>query len=152
MFESMQKFVGVKKLYEDAQLPKYASEGDAGADLFARIEDNGIIILDPREFVAVPTGISLAIPRGFVGLVHPRSGMAFKLGVTVTNAPGTIDSGYRGEVKVSLINHGTVPLIISNGDRIAQLVIQKVETALFGEVEELDSTDRGTGGFGSTGK
>lgn len=140
--------IALKMLDPELPVPSYAHEGDAGADLCAR-ED---VTLAPGERVLVPTGVSLALPLGYVGLVHPRSGLATKHGLTVVNAPGTIDAGYRGEVKVTLLNTDTVtPIVLKRGDRIAQLVIQKVERAHFIEVSDLDDSARGAGGFGSTG-
>lgn len=139
--------VGIKKIYESAVLPTYEHPGDAGADLYS----NEDVIIHPDNYNTVGTGIALALPDGWVGLVHPRSGIASRMGVTVLNAPGTVDSGYRGEVKVILINHGSIPFIIRKGDRIAQLVFQKVETANFVEVQNLDETVRGGNGFGSSG-
>ena len=132
------------------EVPSYARQGDAGADLRAT-EDMTIY---PGERKLVPTGVYMALPEGYVGLIHPRSGLAFNYGITVLNTPGTIDSGYRGEIKVLLINlgHFDRPFEIKAGDRIAQLVIQKYETAQFHLVDSLDETDRGEGGFGSTGK
>ena len=140
--------IQIRRLDPDLPLPAYAHPGDAGADLVAA-ED---VELAPGARAAVRTGIAVAIPDGYVGLVHPRSGLAARLGVTVLNAPGTVDAGYRGEILVILINHdpaGTVK--ISRGDRIAQLVVQRVERAEFQVVEELDETVRGAGGHGSTG-
>jgi dUTP pyrophosphatase len=128
-------------------VPKYATAGDAGADLVSA-ED---IRIPAHQRVLVKTGIKIAIPNGYVGLVHPRSGLALKHGITVLNAPGTIDAGYRGEVGVILLNTGSIDFEVSAGDRIAQLVIQKVEYAEFESVDELSETDRGSGGFGSTG-
>jgi len=128
-------------------LPIVAHPGDAGADLTAA----EAVDLAPGERVLVPTGIAIAIPEGFAGFVLPRSGLAIRHGVTVINAPGLIDSGYRGELKVGLVNHGEDAFSIARGDRIAQLVIMAVVTAEFVEVDELDSTSRGEGGFGSTG-
>ncbi|ASN38970.1 MAG: dUTP diphosphatase [Paeniglutamicibacter terrestris] len=140
--------IALKMLDPELPVPSYAHEGDAGADLCAR-ED---VTLAPGERVLVPTGVSLALPLGYVGLVHPRSGLATKHGLTVVNAPGTIDAGYRGEVKVTLLNTDTTtPIVLKRGDRIAQLVIQKVERAHFIEVSDLDDSARGAGGFGSTG-
>ncbi len=140
--------IALKMLDPELPVPSYAHEGDAGADLCAR-ED---VTLAPGQRVLVPTGVSLALPLGYVGLVHPRSGLATKHGLTVVNAPGTIDAGYRGEVKVTLLNTDTVtPIVLKRGDRIAQLVIQKVERAHFIEVNDLDDSARGAGGFGSTG-
>jgi dUTP pyrophosphatase len=139
--------VGVRKLTDTAQVPQYAHAGDAGADLVSD-ED---FELSPGESKLVSTGISLVIPDGFVGLVHPRSGLAAKFQVTVLNAPGTIDSGYRGEVKVILINHGSEPRKFARGDRIAQLVIQQVERVRFIDIEKYFPSERGEGGFGSSG-
>lgn len=139
--------VKIKKLYPDAILPTYAKEGDAGADLYS----NEDVILYPGQRALVKTGISISMPNSYVGLVHPRSGMAAKFGVTVTNAPGTVDSGYRGEVMVNLINHGIEPFYITKGDRIAQIVFQQFSRANFEEVDSLDDSERGSGGHGSTG-
>jgi dUTP pyrophosphatase len=131
------------------QLPAYAKEGDAGADLTCSAD----ITIHPGERVLAPTGLFLAIPMGYVGLIHPRSGLALKHGLTVLNAPGTIDAGYRGEIKVILLNTDTYHKIdIKKGDRIAQLVVQKVEKVKFIEVNELNSSNRGVNGFGSTGQ
>ena len=121
----------------------------SGADLVTRID----VTIKPGERVLVPTGISLALPKGYVALVHPRSGLAIKHGISLVNTPGTVDAAYRGEVACILINHDlTNEVSFKKGDRIAQLVIQKVEEADFIEVEELPGSDRGAGGFGSTGK
>lgn len=139
--------VPVRRLDPNVPLPTYAHPGDAGADLVAA-ED---VLLLPGERAVVRTGVAIALPDGFVGLVHPRSGLAARLGVTVLNAPGTVDAGYRGEIKVTLINHGWEPVRISRGDRIAQLVVQRVERAHFHLVHELPDSVRGTGGYGSTG-
>ncbi len=129
-------------------IPNYAEAGDAGADL--RASESGEI--GPGERQLVPTGISIALPDGFVGLVHPRSGLAVKHGITVLNTPGTIDSGYRGEIKVVLLNTSDVEFVFERGERIAQLVIQKYEKAEFVQVSELPQTERGEGGFGSSGR
>jgi dUTP pyrophosphatase len=140
--------VQVQRLDLDLPLPAYAHPGDAGADLVAA-ED---VELPPGGRALVRTGVALALPDGHVGLVHPRSGLAARLGVTVLNAPGTVDAGYRGEILVNLINHDRVTAAkISRGDRIAQLVIQRVERANFVDVDELPETRRGAGGHGSTG-
>ncbi len=128
-------------------LPARATAGAAGADLVAAEEAT----IAPGSVHAVATGIALAIPEGYEGQVRPRSGLALKHGVTVLNAPGTIDADYRGEVKVILINHGSVPFRIARGDRIAQLVVAPVTATRFERVEALTDTARGTGGFGSTG-
>jgi len=135
----------------DAQLPVpgYAHPGDAGADLYAA-RDTELPAGGGRALV--PTGVAVALPDGYVGLVHPRSGLAARLGVTVLNAPGTVDAGYRGEILVNLVNHDPVqPAVIRRGDRIAQLVVQRVERAAFHVVDELPASVRGTGGHGSTG-
>jgi dUTP pyrophosphatase len=135
-------------MHENAVIPNYAHLSDAGADLVS-VES---VTLKPGERALVPTGIAIALPDGYVGLVHPRSGLAIKNGVALVNAPGTIDAGYRGEIKVCLINldpHLSVEL--PAGTRIAQLVVQAVAHANFVEVNELIETERGDGGFGSTG-
>jgi len=139
--------IDVVKLNKDSHLPAYAKGGDAGADLHA----THALTIMPGEFKLVPTGIAMAIPQGYVGLIHPRSGLAAKFGITVLNTPGTIDAGFRGEIKVILINLGQEPYSVARGDRIAQIVIQKVEHAYFEPVDELDTTERGNGGFGHTG-
>jgi dUTP pyrophosphatase len=140
--------VPVRRLDPDLPLPAYAHQGDAGADLVAA-ED---VELAPGEHKLVPTGVALALPEGYVGLVHPRSGLAARLGVTVLNAPGTVDAGYRGEILVNLVNHDPASTVkIARGDRIAQLLVQRVERAVFHVVDELPGTARGAGGHGSTG-
>lgn len=140
--------VEVRRLDPELPLPAYAHPGDAGADLVAAAD----VELAPGERKLVPTGIALALPEGYVGLVHPRSGLATRLGVTVLNAPGTVDAGYRGEILVNLVNHDpAVTVKISRGDRIAQLLVQRVERAVFDVVDELSGTVRGAGGHGSTG-
>lgn len=128
-------------------LPAYARPGDAGADL----QSTDRAVLAPGERALVGTGVRIALPDGFVGLVHPRSGLAVKHGITVLNTPGTIDAGYRGEIKVILINLSDQEYAIEPGDRIAQLVVQRVERARFIQVERLPESERGEGGFGSTG-
>ncbi len=133
----------------DLPLPSYETSGSAGMDLPAAITEP--IVLQSLERTAIPTGLQIAIPDGFEGQVRPRSGLAFRHGLTVTNAPGTIDSDYRGELKVLLVNLGTESVTIERGMRIAQLVIAPVVQASVQEVTTLDETVRGTGGFGSTG-
>ncbi|MEV6298825.1 dUTP diphosphatase [Actinoplanes sp. NPDC051861] len=138
----------LRRLDPDLPLPAYAHPGDAGADLFAAEE----VEIAPGKRAKVRTGLAIALPEGYVGLVHPRSGLAARLGVTVLNAPGTVDAGYRGEILVNLINHDRENTAkISRGDRIAQLVVQRVERAVFHVVDTLDDTARGAGGHGSTG-
>jgi dUTP pyrophosphatase len=139
----------ITRLDPDLPLPKYAKGGDAGADIVTRVD----VTLAPGERALVPTGIAIALPDGFVALVHPRSGLAIKHGVTMVNAPGTVDAGYRGELQVILINHDKSESVsFKRGDRIAQLVIQRVERAEFIEVAELPGSGRGDSGFGSTGR
>jgi len=141
--------VPVKRLphFEGLELPAYATAGAAGMDVLAA-ED---VTLDPGARHAVATGLAFAIPQGFEIQVRPRSGLALKHGITVPNTPGTIDSDYRGELKIILINHGPDPFAIRRGDRIAQLVLSPVIQATWLKVDELDATERGEGGFGSTG-
>jgi dUTP pyrophosphatase len=140
----------VLRLDPDLPLPAYARSGDAGVDLVAR-EDVTLAPAGGRALV--PTGIAIALPDGYAGFVQPRSGLAFKHGVTCLNTPGLIDSGYRGELKVCLINHDPIePFDVKRGERIAQLVIQAVEQVDFVEVEVLDESERGDKGFGSSGR
>lgn len=140
--------VQVHRLDPELPLPQRAHPEDAGADLYAAQD----LTLNPGERALMPTGIAIALPLGTVGLIHPRSGLAAKHGLSVVNTPGTIDAGYRGEIKVCLINHDPhTPIEITRGMRIAQLVVQKVELCSFQEVPELDETQRGAGGYGSTG-
>ena len=139
----------IKRLDPSVPLPTYAKAGDAGADLTTRID----FTINPGERKLIPTGISIALPNGYVALVHPRSGLAIKHGISMVNTPGTIDAGYRGELQVILINHDLAQSVsFKKGDRIAQLVIQKVEHADFVEVENLPGSERSVDGFGSTGK
>ena len=139
----------ITRLDPSIPLPVYAKGGDAGADIVTRVD----VTLQPGERALVPTGIAIALPDGYVALVHPRSGLAIKHGVTMVNAPGTVDAGYRGELQCIMINHDPEEAItFHKGDRIAQLVIQKVERAEFVEVKDLPGSGRGSGGFGSTGK
>ncbi len=131
-------------------LPKYMSEQAAGCDVQAAID--GEMVIAPGEVVMVPTGLYFEIPSGFEVQVRPRSGLAAKHGITLLNSPGTIDADYRGEVKMIMINHGKQPFIVKRGERIAQLVVHEVQQATFEEAEELSDTQRGHGGFGSSGK
>lgn len=141
--------IEVRRLHEELPLPTYARPGDAGLDLLAAEGAE----LKPGERAAVATGIAVAIPEGFAGFVHPRSGRALKEGLTVANAPGTIDAGYRGEIKVILVNLDPAePVYIERGEKIAQLVVQRVESAELVEVTDLPDSERGEGGFGSTGR
>lgn len=135
----------------DLPLPAYQSAGAAGMDLVAAVDEASPMVLQPGKRALIPTGLILELPPGSEGQVRPRSGLALRHGITVLNTPGTIDSDYRGEVKVLLINLGDQPWEIQRGERIAQLVIQRVEQAKLVEVDALNSTKRGAGGFGSTG-
>lgn len=140
--------IGVKRLDPDVPLPRYARASDAGLDLHAAAR----VVIEPGARALVGTGLAIAIPPGFAGLVLPRSGLALRQGVTVLNAPGLIDAGYRGEVRVLLINHDPrTAVVLERGERIAQLVVQAVEPVELVEVDELSATERGSGGFGSTG-
>lgn len=140
--------IALLRLDGDLPAPAYAHPGDAGADLVTAVD----LTLAPGERALVPTGIAIALPHGFVALVHPRSGLAARHGLSIVNTPGTVDAGYRGEIKVLLINLDPAEsIVLRRGDRIAQLVIQRVETARFVEVEVLPGSVRGAGGYGSTG-
>lgn len=139
----------VKKLKDNVILPGYATTGSAGMDLRACIESP--IVLNPLERRLIPTGLSMALPEGCEGQIRPRSGLAIKHGVTVINSPGTLDKDFTGEICVILVNFSNEPFVINNGDRIAQIVISKYERCELEEVDELPSTERGSGGFGSTG-
>lgn len=139
----------IQRLDPELPMPRYAKAGDAGIDLYSRID----FTLEPGARALVPTGIAIALPPGFVALVHPRSGLALKHGISMVNTPGTIDAGYRGEIQIILINHDPAETFTSKrGERIAQLVIQKVEAAELIEVSELPGSGRGSTGFGSSGK
>jgi len=138
----------VQRVDPEVELPRYAHSGDAGADLVTTTD----LVLAPGERALAPTGIALALPEGFAAFVHPRSGLAARCGLSIVNSPGTIDAGYRGEVKVLLVNLDPRRHIeLTRGDRIAQLVVQRVEHATFAEVDALPPSGRGSGGYGSTG-
>jgi dUTP pyrophosphatase len=140
--------VAVLRLDTGLPLPAYAHPGDAGADLLTTVD----VTLAPGERALVGTGVALALPEGYVAFVQPRSGLAARHGVSIVNTPGTVDSGYRGEIKVLLVNHDpSQPVELRRGDRVAQLVVQRVEHARFVEVDELPDSARGAGGYGSTG-
>ena len=132
-------------------LPKYETEGAAGLDLFAAIKENKTLLIPPSKAEMIPTGIAISVPHGYEAQIRPRSGLAAKNGITVLNSPGTIDSDYRGEILVMLINHSKKDFEILRGMRIAQMVISKIEQFNLISVDELDSTERGKDGFGSTG-
>jgi dUTP pyrophosphatase len=133
----------------DLPLPAYATAQSAGLDLMAAVAND--VTLQPGARQLIPTGLAIALPAGFEAQVRPRSGLALKHGITVLNSPGTIDADYRGEVQVLLINHGQAPFVIKRGDRIAQMVVAPVTQIAWNVVEQLDQTDRGSGGYGSTG-
>lgn len=140
--------IPLRRLDTGLPVPAYAHPGDAGADLHTAVD----VTLAPGERRLVPTGVALALPEGYVGLVHPRSGLAHRAGLSIVNAPGTVDAGYRGEIKVCLVNlDPAAPITLARGDRIAQLVVQRVEQVRFVEVDELEGSARGDGGYGSTG-
>ncbi|SIO88910.1 Deoxyuridine 5'-triphosphate nucleotidohydrolase [Nocardiopsis sp. JB363] len=140
--------VTVRRSDPGLPLPSYAHPGDAGADLYTATD----VVLAPGERVTVPTGLAIALPDGYAAFVHPRSGLAARCGLTIVNAPGTVDAGYRGEIRVTLLNTDShTPVELARGDRIAQLVIQRVERAVFVEADTLPDSVRGSGGFGSTG-
>ena len=140
--------ISVQRLDRELPMPTHSHEGDAGVDLYTSIDFK----LRSGERRLVPAGIAVAVPQGYVGLVCPRSGMAVKHGITVVNGPGVVDSGYRGELKVALINQGAEPVSFERGDRIAQLLVVPVAVQELTEVAELPTSDRGDGGFGSTGQ
>lgn len=138
----------LRRLDPDLPPPGYAHPGDAGADLVTRVD----VTVPPQTRVTVPTGMAVALPDGYAAFVHPRSGLAARHGLTIVNAPGTVDAGYRGEIRVTLLNTDPdVPVELRRGDRVAQLVVQRVSRARFVEVERLPGSARGAGGFGSTG-
>ena len=139
--------IRLKRIHNDAHIPRYEHPGDSGADLFSVVD----CVLQPFERKAIPTGLCAEVPPGFELQIRPKSGLALSNGVTVLNTPGTVDSGYRGEIKVILINLDTEPYSIRKGQKIAQLVVTPIIYADFEEVEELSETKRGSGGFGSTG-
>ena len=141
--------IQIKKLSNSVLIPKYETGGSSGMDIAAHITDN--IIINPGDKALVSTGFSMAIPRGYEIQIRPRSGLAAKKNITVLNTPGTIDADYRGEIKVILINLGKEKFVIENGDRIAQMIVCPVVQVNLEEVKELSGTERGTGGFGSTG-
>jgi dUTP pyrophosphatase len=145
----MEKLKVLVSRKEGAQLPSYETIASAGMDLVAFLDKP--VTLNPNDRALIPTGIHIGIPDGFEAEIRPRSGLAFRYGVTILNTPGTIDSDYRGEVKVILINLGNEPFIVNNGDRIAQMVFKNIVRGLWEVVETLPETDRGEGGFGSTG-
>jgi len=142
--------VRIRRVREHAVLPEYKTAHAAGMDLAACLE-NGDVTIPPREIRMIPCGFAMALPDGYEAQVRPRSGLASKFGITLPNAPGTIDADYRGEVMVPLINHGAEPFTVAHADRIAQMIIAPVARAFLIEVDDLGDTDRGSGGFGSTG-
>ncbi len=140
--------VKIKRLDPELPLPKYANPGDAGLDLYSAVD----VTIEPGRRTMIPTGVAIALPQGYAGFVQPRSGLAAKKGLSIVNTPGLVDSGYRGELKVIAINtDADEPIVVARGERIAQLVVQRVPSVELVEVDELDQTERGEGGFGSTG-
>ena len=140
--------VKIKKLDQELTLPRYANPGDAGLDLYSAVD----VVIEPMRRVMIPTGVAIALPEGYAGFVQPRSGLAAKKGLSIVNTPGLVDSGYRGELKVIAINtDADEPITIARGERVAQLVVQRVPAVELVEVDELDATERGESGFGSTG-
>ncbi len=135
-----------------AKLPTYATSGSAGADIYANVNNKKGLLLEPGEVTLVSTGLFLEIPHGYEAQIRPRSGLAAKHGITILNTPGTIDSDYRGEIKIILINLGNEDFYIHSGDRIAQMVLSPVVQCAFDDVDAINDSDRGCGGFGSTGK
>lgn len=134
---------------DDLPLPKYMSDGASGMDMYAAVTD--IQVIPPREVAMIPVGIRIALPEGFEAQVRPRSGLAAKHGIGILNSPGTIDSDYRGEIKIIMFNFGKEPFVINRGDRIAQMIITRVARAVLIEQDDLEDTQRGSGGFGHTG-
>lgn len=141
--------IRIKKIGRQSGLPNYETSGSAGMDLSASLEES--IVLEPGERHLIPTGIAIQLPQGYEAQVRPRSGLAVKYGIGMVNSIGTIDSDYRGEIKVPLINHGSEPFVIQHGDRIAQMIVARYERVEWEQVENLDDTERGEGGFGHTG-
>ena len=137
---------------EGLPLPRQQTPGSAGLDLAAALAPDDLVEIAPGAVAMIPTGLTVAIPSGYEAQIRPRSGLAARHGVTVLNSPGTVDSDYRGEVKVLLINHGPAPFVVRRGERIAQMVVAPVSRVVFEEVEALDATERGEGGHGSTGR
>lgn len=146
--DAMPEQVPVRLLDPAVPLPGYAYPGDAGADLTTTVD----LHLQPGDRASAPTGIALALPEGYAGFVHPRSGLAARHGIGIVNAPGTVDAGYRGEILVQLVNHGRDPVTLRRGERIAQLIVQRVERCRFVAVDTLPGSVRGTGGHGSSGR
>lgn len=134
---------------KDLPLPKFMTNGAAGMDLYANV--NGEVVINPGGIKLIPSGISIEVPAGYEAQIRPRSGLAIKNGISLVNTPGTIDSDYRGEINIIMINFGEKPFVIKRGDRIAQMIINKIEIPSIIEVNELNNTERGAGGFGSTG-
>ncbi len=143
--------VSIKRLHDnsDIPLPRYMTERSAGMDIFAAVDQEEVIL--PGEWKMIPSGIEIALPKGYEAHIRPRSGLALNKGVTLLNSPGTIDADYRGEVGIIIINHGKYPFVVKRGDRIAQMVVQRVCRISWNLSESLDTTGRGVGGFGHTG-
>ncbi|TGY89162.1 dUTP diphosphatase [Marinicauda algicola] len=138
--------------FEGLELPRYQTSGSAGMDLPAALPEDAPVVLQPGQWQLIPVGLAIALPEGYEAQVRPRSGLAAKFGISCVNTPGTIDADYRGEIRVNLINHGREPFTVKRGERIAQMIIAPVTQAVWEPVETLDETERGEGGFGSTGR
>ena len=149
----MDVIVRVKPLdhFTGLELPRYQTRASAGMDLPAAVPVDEPVIIPPGEWRLIPTGLAIALPEGFEAQIRPRSGLAAKFGISCVNTPGTVDADYRGEMRVNLINHGKTPFTVNRGERIAQMIIAPVTQISWAEVTELDETERGAGGFGSTG-
>ena len=137
--------------FKGLELPRYETPGSAGMDLRAALPEDAPVTLAPGQWQLIPTGLAIALPEGYEAQIRPRSGLAAKHAISCVNTPGTVDSDYRGEIRVNLINHGREPFTIQSGERIAQMIIAPVIQAVWDEVDSLDETERGSGGFGSTG-
>lgn len=137
--------------FKGLELPRYETPGSAGMDLRAALPEDAPVTLAPGQWQLIPTGLAIALPEGYEAQIRPRSGLAAKHAISCVNTPGTVDSDYRGEIRVNLINHGREPFTIQRGERIAQMIIAPVIQAVWDEVDSLDETERGSGGFGSTG-
>ncbi|HQD51192.1 MAG TPA: dUTP diphosphatase [Defluviitaleaceae bacterium] len=150
MSDRLKVFIKKVENAQDLPLPTYMTEQSAGMDLYANVEED--VVLKKGDIKLIPTGIAIQLPKGYEAQIRPRSGLAYKYGIGILNSPGTIDADYRGEIKIIMINFGSEDFIIKRGERIAQMVINKIESVEWVQVEELDSSERGSGGFGHTGR
>ncbi|HOQ16261.1 MAG TPA: dUTP diphosphatase [Defluviitaleaceae bacterium] len=150
MSDRLKVFIKKVENAQDLPLPTYMTEQSAGMDLYANVEED--VVLKKGDIKLIPTGIAIQLPKGYEAQIRPRSGLAYKYGIGILNSPGTIDADYRGEIKIIMINFGSEDFIIKRGERIAQMVINKIESVEWVQVEELDRSERGSGGFGHTGR